>query len=673
MADVASLSDEQQRVLHAVKHRHNVVCDSVAGSGKTTTVLGIASVLPESKILLLTYNQRLKFETRARVRKLGIENMQVHSFHSFAVKHYMRDCFTDFQLAILVETNVEVLQPFYFNMVIIDEAQDMTPLYYSLVMKMIRDMKHTKRPQICVLGDRYQSIFKYNHSDERFIVFADSVFDINHRSWRAITMSTSYRMTIPMANFVNRCVLDQDRMRAVKPGPKVNYVICNCFPDDKNGGRPYQECERYLEMYSHEDIFVLAPSVKSHKTPVRLLANLISSRKKIPIFVPNSDEDKLDDTILKGKMVFSTFHQVKGLERKVTIVFGFDDSYMTYFHKEKTDTCPNTIYVAITRASECLTVFHHHENGFLPFLKTERLKDYAAVENHHGIKPKPIQASDKLRAVSDLTKHLSYHVINKCMQFIDVSVLEEEQEYINIPTKTLQGSLYETTSEITGTAIPGYFCYKSKGSLPFGKVGKELQGPLEGPSELLCLANRYCAEKSQYIYKLLQIKEYDWLAPEDLQSCIDRMHKHIPNPERAEFEVEHVYDLGKVHGFVDCIEEDRKIAWEFKCTSNIEKEHIIQMASYAYLMMVKGRKGFEYRVLNILTGEVVQVKTTKERAGEMLDYLVFCKTNQGWTQTDEEFVEGMKKYRDASRGDDLHCDEEPVQHVPSVVVQAVVA
>ena len=38
------------------------------------------------RILLLTYNARLKQETRDRVKILGLGNLEVHSYHSLGVK-----------------------------------------------------------------------------------------------------------------------------------------------------------------------------------------------------------------------------------------------------------------------------------------------------------------------------------------------------------------------------------------------------------------------------------------------------------------------------------------------------------------------------------------------------------------------------------------------------------
>lgn len=71
---------------------------------------------------------------------------------------------------------------------------------------------------------------------------------------------------------------------------------------------------------------MLAPSLKNKHSPARRFANALTIRQ-IPIYVPMSEEESLREESMEGKVVFSTFHQVKGLERPVTFVFGIDDGY----------------------------------------------------------------------------------------------------------------------------------------------------------------------------------------------------------------------------------------------------------------------------------------------------------------------------------------------------------
>src|SRR5690606_41871068 len=112
-------SNEQRKIVEAIAS-HNVVVDSVAGSGKTTTNLYIAYTYPQARFLLLTYNRRLKDETREKVKEHKLNNLEVHSYHSFCVKYYNRKCYDDNVLETVVTQDVEPLRHFEYNCIIID-------------------------------------------------------------------------------------------------------------------------------------------------------------------------------------------------------------------------------------------------------------------------------------------------------------------------------------------------------------------------------------------------------------------------------------------------------------------------------------------------------------------------------------------------------------------------
>jgi len=59
--------------------------------------------------------------------------------------------------------------------------------------------------------------------------------------------------------------------------------------------------------YSPGNIFVLAATVKSPKTPVRKLENIIKTSTNIPVFVPKSENEQIDEEMTKNKIIFSTF------------------------------------------------------------------------------------------------------------------------------------------------------------------------------------------------------------------------------------------------------------------------------------------------------------------------------------------------------------------------------
>ena len=117
-------SDEQMEVIKAIGVT-NVVVNSVAGSGKTTTGLQIALKHPSCNVLLLTYNASLKAETRLKIQKFGINNMEAHSFHAFCYKYYV-PCTNDKEIQNLLTKKIKPKKEIRFDIIIADETQDMT-------------------------------------------------------------------------------------------------------------------------------------------------------------------------------------------------------------------------------------------------------------------------------------------------------------------------------------------------------------------------------------------------------------------------------------------------------------------------------------------------------------------------------------------------------------------
>lgn len=620
------ISDEQHLVVNSISNSNNVIVESVAGSGKTTCNIYIAKSCPTKSILLLTYNAKLKMETRDRVSALGIENIETHSYHSFCVKYYNPKCFTDYQIINIVKTNTIRLKAFKYDLIILDEAQDISPLYHQLICKIFVDNFNTQC-QICLLGDRAQSIYDFNRADARFIVYADKIFNLNNLSWTRCNLSESYRVTTETAQFINNCMGKNFAIKSSKiTGNKPKYLITDSFSESVFC-KQFVELKNYLKKYKPEEIFILAPSVKNEKSPVRQLENLIKKNlKNVQVYVPVSDEEKLDEQILKNKLVFSTFHQAKGLERKVVFVYGFDDSYFKFFKKDKNPkVCPNELYVATTRALEHLVIIHGITNGYLPFLNKNMLDKFATVLKDGELQEKRYQVTKTLEvSVTDLIKHLPVDVLNNCIDYLTITKIRQKSDKITIPFKSEQTHGYESLGEITGTAIPSYLQYKTSGVMSIynesvqysrendiangidsnspdfldseesddinfvsNKYNLELINLAKlKPDELLYIANYYCAKKSGFLYKIYQITNYNWLSQANLDLAYDRLVKlGISKKAKYEqyFEIVKNSELldRRLIGYIDCI--DGPNVYEFKCVSKLENEHYLQLAVYMYM------------------------------------------------------------------------------------------
>lgn len=665
------LSKEQHNIINLLKNNYNIIIDSVAGSGKTTTNLNIGKEFPNKNILLLTYNAKLKFETRKKCIEQNIKNMEVHSYHSFCVKYFDRKCFTDSGIINFLKNKNNVNNNFDYDIILVDEAQDMSPLYFKIVLNIIKYNKNNY--QIGIIGDQKQSIFDFNYADSRFIKYGDKIFNLNDKIWKKENLSISFRLTYENAHFINKCCFNKTIINTIKNGCKPTYFLTDSF-GELGVNHIYNQLKDLLKIYNPNDIFILAPSLKNEKSPCRQLENLLKKHLKIPIYVPVSDEEKIDDSIINNKLVFSTFHQVKGLERKVVVVYNFDKSYFDLFKKNKNpNVCPNELYVALTRATEKMVLVHHYKNDYLPFINKKYIAlcstliktDTLHITN--SFNKKHIEVS-----VTNLIKHLPQEIVDKAMTFLKVSIETPKSDIISIPLKSKQGSGSESISEITGIAIPSYFELKKLNKLTIldnlnnnndkniinvdfidddDTIDAELPFDLKDiniskitPAELLFISNLWNTKKTGYLFKKYQITNYNWLTQQNLDLAVKRLD-NLQIDATSKFEVK-VSSKGKKEllnrelvGFIDCISNKR--IFEFKCVNILTSEYILQLACYMYLFQTEFKKTYDNYLYNILTNELIKVSSSYNKLKEFVKFLITEKYFTNKTITDKEFLNNI--------------------------------
>lgn len=372
-------SDEQAHVALQLFKGQHVAVDSVAGSGKTTCVLHICRAFPHHHILCLTYNARLRKDTRQKAKWYDVHNLSTHTFHSFAAHLYNTSCIDDVQLYNVMQEPVQ--RTCAFDIVILDETQDMCMLMYHLVWRLLacNQSVHVPHLLLCILGDTHQSIYSFKHADSRFISMAPGLFPFPMdapAAWSRCTLRTSFRVSSGIATFINRCMLGTNRMAAHREGPPPRYLRCDVF-----GDQPFAEVCRLLDMgVSAGQIFVLTPSVRSPRSPARVLTTMIE-RNRPDVSIAIADGRAVDEIAVQNQLLIATFHAAKGLERSACIVLGFDDSYFEFYDRTDTPkTCPNALYVAVTRASTHLTLIHGLRRSYLPFLRTSQLAACCQLE-----------------------------------------------------------------------------------------------------------------------------------------------------------------------------------------------------------------------------------------------------------------------------------------------------
>ena len=686
------ISQEQNLIVEFVGLGFNVAVDAVAGSGKTTTNLHLAHHSPLLSILLLTYNTKLKLETRKKAENLGLENLEIHSYHSFCVKYFNRNAFTDIEILKFLKNKTSSLSllPFNYDLIVIDEAQDMNFLYYELVQEILHRLNHS--PQIIIMGDQKQSIYGFNGADPRFLALSSIVFH-SKKEWKKCSLNVSYRLTDQMSSFINNCCRGLPVINTNKSGAKVKYMICDVF-----GGQPLYEIQRSLNQgkYKLDEIFILTASVRSQVSPVRNLANKLTEIG-IPIYVPTNDEEKLDESLLIGKIVFSTFHQVKGLERPYVMVFGFDQKYYEYYAKDipknQYDQIPNTIYVAITRAQKQLVLLHHHKNDYFDFLRSSLLHQHCdLIGRHISIperlsKPKP----SVTYSVTDLIKFLPIEIIDKCMSYLDIDEYPGESFKLDIPSKVKQ-DLYEGVAEINGTAIPSYFEYTITKKMTISEhlIDNIMHDQVDDKkftmiddddvdlyenlmnniklsndicSSLLQLTTHWVCHRSGYNFKKVQIKKYEWLSLDVLITAINRLKTIFPKNVRRYLEFEKLLlcelESFKIIGFADIFDTLNYHLWELKMVDAVENSHFLQAVIYAWMINQshQNHRIPEITVYNIMNNTQYKIRANFTNVSEMVKILINHKNNVQIYQNNQEFLNKCLKITTSFNSADSKFDQ----------------
>lgn len=676
------ISHEQKLIVDAVQ-THNVLIDAVAGSGKTTTSLQVAKSTRD-KILLLTYNAKLKFDTAVRASRLGIDNIEVRSYHSYCVRHVNSECYTDAGMMKHLPASLKAatkLQKSRYQIIIVDECQDMTSLYFDVVRHAIGG----GAPRLMVVGDRKQSIYQYKGSDPRYLTMAPELYNSPHK-WSRLSLSTSYRITRQMAALVNEVKdVDTPRIVAVKDGKMPQYV-------HSDPRRLVNIIKERLKTCAPDDIFILAPSVRiTNGHRLSALANALTEHR-IPIYLPNSDEKAPDDSVMRGKIAFITFHQAKGLERKIVFVLSFDQSY---FGMKSTvpDEFPNELYVAITRAQEELYLWHNtvpitHRNvidwprGIVP--KTSRALPYIARGRLSQLCDLPVLTphsdADYVRckktigvSVTTMTRHIPELYSEYAMSLVNLVTVRKRSTKINVPVVTAQnGKYYEEVSEITGTASVAY--YQSDTSENHDnevrkylqilsadgdkrireKIPKKL--PLTVPQLLRC-STLYNAIRSDLMFKTVQITDYNWVTQEQFAKMSLRLQAVTPGKNSFEvaitlsgFDQSYQYIMcpknqkpnpiwgtnRPVTGYMDIIRENEDL-FEIKTVHSLNSEHYLQLAMYLYGRRCQkiDRPAYMY---NVLTDELVRMDVTDENLLKIMRVINHVKRHSDEKETDAEFL-----------------------------------
>jgi ATP-dependent exoDNAse (exonuclease V) beta subunit len=684
---------EQKNIIDAFEE-YNVMVNAVAGSGKTTTILNVVSSFPNETFLVLTYNQKLKEETRTKVKSLNLKNVVVENFNSFALNYY--GCPFDNVTEAFTKQSIKKIN---FSSIIVDEAQDLTYIFFNLILKIVKDNQKIK-PKFIVLGDEKQCIFDFMGSDPRFLTLANKIFPHNGLCWKNCGITVSQRITKKIADFINA----NFGFEYIKANKKLNEKPVEYFKINAWSQTVHIITNLiFKQKYKPDDIYVLAPSM--NRGIVKKIANTIKENyeNEINIYVADSDSEVVNDEIIKNKILFATYHKVKGLERKVIVVLNFDSSYYAYY-KTNLDykIFSNEHYVALTRTQELLIVIQNEKSEALFNLSEQKLDE---LEKSNIIVRYPKQTKlhnpllckndlsenmeDNLKeepnytSVTNLVKFLPANVLFTCKSYLKISIVKGFSKRLELPDilekDIIDQKTNEPVSSINSLAINKIFFEKRKYKHTlesaaeyqnFFKKNFDFVNKLvpKNSSEkqaqvwnALKEANFFICKTDSLKYPAFQVRKYNFCNIHEFFCGVERLDNIIPknsSPKSTHIEYSIMFDfknkfkpnspLDNLHykgfkGNIDILTSAS--CYELKCVHSIQDAHFIQLS--LYMLACKATPSLcniikNFYLYNIKTDELLCVEASYNDLIKILEEILIYKYFRDDSENDERFIAKTK-------------------------------
>ncbi|MGI6083079.1 MAG: UvrD-helicase domain-containing protein [Limnochordia bacterium] len=217
--------------------------------------------------------------------------------------------------------------------VIVDEAQDYTPLQYELLGMLF------PRCSLTVLGDRHQSVHPYvQAADHEQIAAALG----RQESAASISLTKSYRSTEQIMQFARHLLAEPDQAELVRrQGPKP--WLRRLSSEKELLEQVRQDLETWHADRKHGSVAVLC------KTNAEALRVYQSLHEELPVHLITAE----DEHFIKGLLVLPAY-LAKGLEFDAVLIY--DAGAHRYGEPER-----GLLYTACTRALHELHVYHTGE------------------------------------------------------------------------------------------------------------------------------------------------------------------------------------------------------------------------------------------------------------------------------------------------------------------------
>ena len=339
------LTQEQMVFITKAIEGHNIFVDACIGSGKTTAIQYLCSVLPTTyNVLYLTYNRLLKIDAQARITNPNVTVTNYHGFASAVLNSF------GYNVGVL-----DLIQTFnkikprlrHYDVLVLDEYQDID-LELSLMLGHIK----ASNPglQIIVVGDYEQKI--YDKTELDVLDFLDKFLGNNYI---CLEFTRCFRLPAEYAQKLGR-IWDK----------KIIGTNDNCSIQEMTT----QEIISFLSHQSPRNILCLG----SRDGKLSYVLNALETRysdtyNKNTVFASIRDNDSFSKTSPDNNTaIFTTFDSSKGLERDICVVFDYTEEYWnnrSFFPDQKYEILRNIFCVAASRGKSRIIFANDNEEPLL--------------------------------------------------------------------------------------------------------------------------------------------------------------------------------------------------------------------------------------------------------------------------------------------------------------------
>ena len=654
-APAVTPSAEQWAVANATARGLNVLCRAVAGAGKTTTLLFCAGRAPARAHLLLTYNKRLQVDVARRAQP----NVAAMTYHAAAGRAYGTLVRNDEQLRGHVRAGAPETPP-RFDVLLIDESQDMAVEYFALVRHLLAANPGAR---LVVVGDELQSINEYRGAHPGFLTEAPALYG---GEWASCRLGVSHRLTPATAAFVNTHLY---RAAAIVGGNHRDADRAPLYIAAAGKAAVTRALaaavKEAISEFGPAGVFVLAPSVRDLATKQSPVAELVRRHLAgVPVFVAENDND---EALTRGKLAVLSFNAVKGCERPCVVVVGLDETYFRFFNREWADPrrLPNILAVAATRAISRLVVIAAAKDT-LRTVDAARLAETAAVRGAPAPPRRPRAAAAPPRPrkttvpVARLVRHLHPETVRDAAALIvsaDAAGAAAAPRDCPRPAgRVVFGATAEDLSFVYGTLAvvlaevarrgssgfgAGLAAPEAASTTPFGNqitAGEYAAYPAEfrdrvagalatrcadrSPAEWAALAVAHSALREGRHHVARQVTHYDWVDAAALAAVRDVVVRALAGRAGEFWAVARAtVGLKTVVGVADFLEDPSAahpdgVVWEFRLGELCEEQELELACKLA------ARGGGEGRLVSILCREARDVAVAAEDAAALLATVV---------------------------------------------------